>query len=190
MKKIIILMIALMTMTVAVHAQTSDRLYYEGKELYDSQDYHEAYPLLMKAAVMGHKKAQYRVGRCYDKAHGVAQNYKKAFYWYLRSAKQGTGKAMYQLGKCYKQGKGVMKDNKKAFAWYGKAAQQGNADGQYAVGKCYLKGRGVAANQVRAKSWIMKALRNPSGGSEVYAKIKQDAAMGDADAKTILQMIK
>lgn len=70
-------MIALVTMTVAAHAQTSDRLYYDGKELYDSQDYHEAYPLLLKAAVKGHKKAQYRVGRCYDKAHGVARNYKR-----------------------------------------------------------------------------------------------------------------
>jgi TPR repeat protein len=84
----------------------------------------------------------------------------------------------------------VAKDDKQAFAWYGKAAQQGNADGQYAVGKCYLKGRGVAANQVRAKSWVMKAIRNPSGGSEVYAKIKQEAAMVDADATKILQIIK
>ena len=190
MKKIIILMIALVTVSLTVHAQTSDRLYFDGKELYDSQDYHEAYPLLLKAAVMGHKKAQYRVGRCYDKAHGVARNYKKAYYWYLRSAKQGTGKAMYQVGKCYKQGKGVVKDYQKAFAWYGKAAQQGNADGQYAVGKCYLKGHGVDANQQRARGWILKAVKNPNGGSEVYAKIKQEAAMGDADAKKILQLIK
>ena len=186
MKKIVILLMALMTVSLTVQAQTSDRLYYEGKELYDSQDYHEAYPLLLKAAEMGHKKAQYRVGHCYDKGHGVARNYAKAYYWYLRSAKQGTGKAMYQIGKCYQHGKGVAKDEKTAFQWFGKAAQQGNADGQYAVGKCYLRGRGVAANQARAKSWIMKAIRNPSGGSEVCAQIKQEAAMGDADAKKII----
>ena len=139
---------------LSVQAQSTEKLYDQAKAFYDAKNYAKAVPLFQDAAKKGHKKAQYRLGLCYDK------------------------------------GRGLKEDDKQAFAWYGKAAQQGNADGQYAVGKCYLKGRGVAANQVRAKSWVMKAIRNPSGGSEVYAKIKQEAAMGDADATKILQIIK
>ena len=190
MKKFFILMTALVAVSLAVHAQSSDKLYYEGKELYDIQDYQEAFPLLKKAAEMGHKKAQFRVGRCYERGHGVAVDEKKAYYWYSRSAKQGVGKALYAVGNCYKHGIGVAQNDKEAFAWFGKAAQQGSAEGQYAVGKCYLKGEGVAANQMRARGWIRKAIQNPSGGSDVYAKIKADASHGDADAKKILEIIK
>lgn len=174
---------------VTIGAQSADKLYKEGKELYDAKKYTAAVPKLKAAAEKGHKKAQYRLGRCYDKGHGVAENEALAFQWYSKSAAQDYAKAQYAIGKCYKDGKGVEKDRKKAVDYFMKAAKQDNADGQYALGKSYLKGKGIAADEKKAKSWLTKAVNNPKDGAEVLAKIRKDAADGDEDAKRILKLI-
>ena len=88
-------------------AQSADKLYEEGKKFYDEKNYTAAFPKLKVAAEKGHKKAQYRLGRCYEKGHGTAKDEKLAFTWYEKSAKQGFAKAQFQLGQCYKEGEGV-----------------------------------------------------------------------------------
>ena len=188
-RKIFFVMIALVV-CMAAGAQSADKLYKDGKELYDAKKYKEAVPKLKAAAEKGHKKAQYRLGRCYDKGHGVAENDVQAFQWYSKSAAQEYAKAQYAVGKCYKDGKGVEKDRKKAVAWFSKAAKQDNADAQYALGKCYLKGKGVDADPKKAKSLLKKAVTNPKGGDDILAKIRKDAAAGDEDAKQILSLVK
>ena len=174
---------------MAAGAQSADKLYKEGKELYDAKKYTEAVPKLKAAAEKGHKKAQYRLGRCYDKGHGVTENDVQAFKWYSKSAAQEYAKAQYAVGKCYKDGKGVEKDRKKAVAWFSKAAKQDNADAQYALGKSYLKGKGIAADEKKAKSWLTKAVNDPKDGADILAKIRKDVADGDEDAKRILKLI-
>ena len=126
MKKILIMLFAL-TVCMAVGAQNADKLYKEGKALYDAKKYTEAFPKLKTAAEKGHKKAQYRLGRCYDKGRGTAKNTTLAFQWYSKSAAQGHAKAQYRLGKCYMKGKGTPADQKKAVYWFKKAVS--NADG-------------------------------------------------------------
>ncbi len=187
MKKIILLLLTMFSLTAG--AQSADKLYEEGKKLYDAENYAAAYPKLKAAAEKGHKKAQYRLGRCYEKGRGTAENDKLAFQWYEKSANQGFAKAQYQLGKCYKDGEGVKKDKKKAFELFKKAAAQENADGEFAVGKCYLKGRGVASDKAQAKKWILRAVRNEKGGEEILAELRQEAAEGDEDSKAILALI-
>ena len=170
-------------------AQSADKLYEEGKALYDAKKYTQAVPKLKAAAEKGHKKAQYRLGYCYDKGKGVTEDDKQAFYWYGKAAAQGHPKAQYQLGRCYKKGEGTAKDPVKAVKYFTLSAKQGNADAQYALGKCYLKGSGVAADKAKAKTWFLKAVNNNKGGVEILQKIRKDAANGDEDAKTILKLI-
>lgn len=189
MKKFFLTMLALVACMVA-SAQSADKLYSEGKALYDAKNYTAAVPKLKAAAEKGHKKAQYRLGRCYDKGHGVEENDALAFKWYSKSAAQEYAKAEYAVGKCYKDGKGVEKDRKKAVSWFSKAANQDNADAQFALGKSYLKGKGVAADEKKAKSWLKKAVTNPKGGEDILVKVRKDAANGDEDAKKILTLIK
>ena len=105
----------LLMLCTAVGAQTAEKLYDEGKALYDAKKYTQALPKLKAAAEKGHKKAQYRMGRCYDKGNGVKEDDKQAVAWYAKSAAQGYEKAQYQLGKCYKNGEGAAKDVKKPF---------------------------------------------------------------------------
>lgn len=120
MRKILIMLFAL-TFSMAVGAQNVDKLYKEGKALYDTKKYKEAFPKLKTAAEKGHKKAQYRLGRCYAKGRGTAKNTTLAFQWYSKSAAQGHAKAQYRLGKCYMKGKGTQVDQKKAVYWLKKS---------------------------------------------------------------------
>jgi len=189
MKKSLALLFALIV-CFAANAQNAEKLYRSGKDLYDAKKYAEAVPKLKAAAEKGHKKAQYRLGRCYDKGHGVTESDAIAFQWYSKSAAQDYAKAQYQLGKSYKNGEGTAKDIKKAFSYFYKSAQQDYAKAQYALGKCYMKGKGVVADQKKATYWLKKSVKNIKNGSEILAKIKQEAAAGDEDAKKILTLIK
>jgi TPR repeat protein len=189
MRKLMFTLLALL-MGVTVSAQSADKLYEQGKALYDAEKYKEAVPKLRQAAEKGHKKAQYRLGRCYDKGRGLEENDEKAVEWYRKSAAQDYHKAQYELGKCYKNGEGVKKDRKKAVELFIKAARQDNAEAQYALGKSYLKGKGIAADEKKARQWLRKAVNNPKGGKDILADIRKEAAEGDEDAKTILKMVK
>ena len=59
-----LLLILMLAISTAVGAQSAERLYNEGKSLYDKERYTEAVPKLKASAEKGHKKAQYRLGRC------------------------------------------------------------------------------------------------------------------------------
>lgn len=122
LKTLALALIAL-TMSITVGAQNIDKIYDEAKALYDAKDYKAALPKLKIAAEKGHKKAQYRLGRCYDKGHGVTEDNKVAFEWYQKSAAQGYAKGQYALGKCYMKGKGTTADQEKAKLWLKKAVK-------------------------------------------------------------------
>ena len=171
--------------TFTVMAQNADQLYREGKALYDAKRFHEALPKLKAAADKGHRKAQYRLGRCFDKGEGVAEDNVRAFQWYFKAASQGHPKAQYQVGRCYKKGKGVAEDQKKAYAYFVKAARQDNADAEMALAKHFYK----AGDKGKAKSYAIRAVRNPKGGDEVLAELKKDAANGSETSKAILLLL-
>jgi len=119
MRQFLLILLLLAGMTAS--AQNADELYAAGKALYDAKDYTGALAKLKPAAEKGHKKAQYRVGRCYDKGHGVQEDNQLAFKWYSKSADQGYYKAEYQLARAYVKGKGVTANDKKAKALVKKA---------------------------------------------------------------------
>ncbi len=184
-----ILMLFMAVFCLSASAQTAQKLYEEGKTLYDQKNYTAAFPKLKAAAEKGHKKAQYRLGRCYDKGNGTEEDDRKAFGWYEKSAAQGYAKAIYQLGKCYKDGEGVQKDKKKAVELFTKAAKMENADAEYALAKAYFKGKGIATDKAQAKKWLQRAVSNEKGGKEVLADLRKDAADGEEDAKAMLALI-
>lgn len=188
MKKTL-MMILLAVLTLTAGAQSAEKLYKEGKALYDAKKYEQAFPKLKAAAEKGHKKAQYRLGRCYAKGRGTAENDKMAAQWYQKAANQGYHKAQYQLGKAYKDGDGVTKDRKKAITLFQQAARQDNADAQYQLGKAYMKGKGVEADEKKARTYLKKAVNHDEDGQEILKKIKEDAADGDEDAKRMLTLI-
>lgn len=122
MRRITMILLALALCTAAF-SQNSESLYKQGKKLYDKEKYEQAFPKLKAAAEQGHKKAQYRVGYCYDKGRGVTENDVMAVKWYQKSAEQNYAKAQYQLAKCYVKGEGVTKDVAKGKMWLMKAVK-------------------------------------------------------------------
>lgn len=188
MKKLFTLMLLLM-LCITGRTQNADKLYAEGKSLYDAKRYTEAVAKLRPAAEKGHKKAQYRLGRCYDKGLGVEENNETAFQWYAKAAAQDHTKSQYQLGRCYMKGKGTEKNQKKAVEYFMKAAKKDHAEAQLALGKAYMKGKGVEADPKKAKSWISKAVKHPDDGKALLEELRKEAAAGDADAKAILDLI-
>lgn len=187
-KRFFIMMVALVA-CVAANAVSASDLYKEGKALYDAKKYTEAVPKLRQAAEMGHKKAQYRLGRCYAKGHGVEENDALAFQWYQKSANQDYAKAQYRLGRCYYKGNGTQKNLTLAVTWFTKAAKQENADAQLALGKCYMKGKGVTADEKKARTWIKRAVNNADGGAELLEQLRREEAAGDEDAVKMLALI-
>ena len=115
------MMLIVLAMSTTVGAQNTDEIYAEAKALYDAKNYKAALPKLKVAAEKGHKKAQYRLGRCYDKGHGTAENNNLAYECYAKSAAQNYAKGQLALGKCYMKGKGTTADQAKAKAWLTKA---------------------------------------------------------------------
>lgn len=179
----------LMLICIVARAQSADALYEEGKKLYDQKKYEQAIKKLQPAAQKGHKKAQYRLGRCYDKGYGVKEDNELAYRWYSKAAAQGYHKAQYQVGRCYKKGKGVAKDKTKAFQYFSKAAKQGYAKAQFALGECYFEGKGVAQDKAKAKSLFLKAINDEKDGKEILEDLRKDAADGDEDAIAIKKFI-
>ena len=179
----------MLAVSMAAGAQSADKLYEEGKKLYDTKNYAAALPKLRAAATKGHRKAQYRLGRCYDKGHGVTENDSIAFTWYMKAARQGHAKAQYQVGKSYKNGEGVAKDRKQAFEWFTKAARQENGDAELAIGKAYLKGKGVAADAAKANTWLKRAVNNAKDGPAILKELQEERASGDEDARQILEIV-
>ena len=119
MRQILLTLTLMLSLTAG--AQDAEELYAKGKALLEAKDYTAALAKLKPAAEKGHKKAQYRVGRCYDKGHGVEEDNATAFRWYSKSAEQGYYKAEYQMARAYVKGKGVTPSEKKAKAWVKKA---------------------------------------------------------------------
>lgn len=122
MKRIVMMMLAMTIGFVAASAQSAKDIYTQAKALYDAKDYAKAVPLLRKAAAAGNKKAQYRLGRCYDKGHGVTKDKKEAFRYFSKSAAQGYAKAEYRMARAYVNGKVVTADEKKARTFMKRAA--------------------------------------------------------------------
>lgn len=112
---------------------------------------------IKKAAEQDLADAQYNLGVCYKKGHGVNQDFKEAIYWYRKAAEQGNTDAQYNLGVSYENGEGVSKDLKEAVFWYRKAAEYGDTEAQFLLGLFYYDGDGVNKDLKEAVYWYRKA---------------------------------
>ena len=135
----------------------SKEYYTEGVKAYYKENYAEAVDFYTKAAELGHIKAQYFLGNCFEKGIGVQRNDKEAFKWYNKAAENRYIKAYYKLGNSYEYGLGVSANLSEALVWYRKAAERRGADAYFNVGYCYDNGIGVKKNPAEAIKWYRRA---------------------------------
>jgi Sel1 repeat len=71
------------------------KLYFLGDSL--PRDWYEAFRLWLPLAEEGNAKAQYNIGRCYNRGDGIDQDSVQAEKWYRRSAEQKDPRALFNL---------------------------------------------------------------------------------------------
>jgi TPR repeat protein len=114
------------------------------------RDPQRAVYLLIRAAELGHRGAQWDLQCCEGDGSDIKLNYAKAVEIYTRYALQNDPIALSNLGVCYHKGRGTRQDLKKAAQYYAKAADLNYSRGNYNLGVCYDLGEGVPLNVTKA----------------------------------------
>ena len=140
MRRIILMMIVMMTIAGCGKPESGDKAGTESKAETDAparqssmggnwgkgaQTDEEKITGLKQEAESGDAKSQLGLARKYYNGDDMPQDYAKAAEWYEKAAKQGIAMAQYNLGMMYQKGEGVTKDEAKADEWLKKAAAQG-----------------------------------------------------------------
>lgn len=129
---------------------------------YEAGDFAKARRLWLPLAETGDARAQYALGRLYEKGRGVERDFAAAAAWYRKAAEQGHADSEYRLAVGYAYGLGVRKDEAAALAWLRKAANNGQKRAQKTLARAYEEGRlGLAADPKQAQYWYDKARSSP-----------------------------
>jgi len=107
---------------------TPELWYQNGMAALEDMDYPSAFSLFEKAALKGHREAQYQCGKLCDAGKGTKLNAARAYYWYEKAAGQGHEAAQCLCGVMREGGLGVARDADKARQWYCTAAAQGSVE--------------------------------------------------------------
>ena len=94
---------------------------------------------IMKQAKAGNPRAQFELGFCFAKGHGLPQDPQQSFFWYKQAAENNYPKAFYNLGNCYDRGFGVEQDREKAYELFLKAAWVAIPQAQYNVASLLVR---------------------------------------------------
>jgi TPR repeat protein len=103
----------------------------------------------LKAAGLGHPRAQVALAGHYLSGKGVTRSVDEAIRWYGRAAEQGDGEAFYKLGALYQRGGAEVK----AYACYRLAVALANGDARRRAtgGLARLAPRLTAAERLQAE---------------------------------------
>ena len=140
MKRLLFLMLVMMSISCGCFAQmTDDEKYEQADKYYNAKEYSKAIPILNELATRNHAKALNRLGGCYYFGYGVPKDKKIAVSYFEKSANLGLSTAQRNLGSCYEFGNGNKKDLDKAVEWYMKAAENDNEYAMCRLGWIYLE---------------------------------------------------
>lgn len=126
----------------------------QGKTDMDAGDYALARHVLQPLAAHGDERAQYLLGRMFERGLGLpTPDGRKAVRWYTKAAQQAYGPAERALGLLYLNGKTVPQDYALARKWLERGAHDGSGRAQLALGRMFEKGLGGAPNPIMAYVW-------------------------------------
>ena len=123
-------------------------------------DHARALQLFRRAAELGYKFAQYRLGAAHEHGSlGCPVDARQSVSWYSRAAAQAEHQSELALSGWYLTGaEGVLaQSDTEAYLWARKAAGAGLAKAEYAMGYFTEVGIGVGADLEAAKRWYWKA---------------------------------
>ena len=141
---------------------------------YPARNNEEALKWYRKAAIQGHVKAQYYLGRLYSSDYcgpdwfdysGIegGPQYKESVKWFEKAAQQNHPESQYCLALLFFNEIGVAQNDVKALELLKKAAMQNVIDAKILLGHLYFEGRGVAQNLSKAADLYRDAIKRNEG---------------------------
>lgn len=124
------------------------------------KDERYAMELFTKAANLGYKHSQSRLGAAYEYGlMGCPIDPQKSIMWYSKAASQGEHLAEFALSGWYLTGAPPLLEasDQEAYLWARKAASSGLAKAEYAMGYYTETGIGTTPNVEEAKKWYFRA---------------------------------
>lgn len=130
--------------------------YFYGKMLENEwnghKDVKKAETYYLMAAKENVSKAQYALGKMYQKA----QEFASAYFWFSMASKQKEKDATYELANAYFYGYGTKKDEKKALKCYQEAFEQGYLDAAKNIGAYLFYHPELDTNGEMAIAWLFQ----------------------------------
>lgn len=114
---------------------------------------------IKRAAEIGDREAQNKLGYCYEGGKGGPKDRKKAMLWYRKAAEGGNADAQNNLGCCFAEG-ATKTEHREALIWFTKAANQGNATAQWNLATRFQEGFWWAPDLKKSAEWYKKAAEN------------------------------
>ncbi len=130
--------------------------YFYGKMLENGwnghKDVKKAETYYLMAAKENVSKAQYALGKMYQKA----QEFASAYFWFSMASKQKEKDATYELANAYFYGSGIKKDEEKALKCYQEAFEQGYLDAAKNIGAYLFSHPELDTNGEMAIAWLFQ----------------------------------
>ena len=149
MKKIVIVLVCVLGITVAMFTQRQHLASHIFVQRFLSGFYYligdraASAQWLRKVAEQGDFSTQVRLANGYLYGIGLPQSYDDAFRWFSHAADRGDKTALYSLWLAYDTDDGLAENLEEKFRWAMKAAELGHAGAQIDVGDMYFNGTGV-----------------------------------------------
>jgi TPR repeat protein len=144
----------------AAEGDRGDAEYQAGNKARRELDNPAAAAHYRKAALLGNKKAQFRLALLCAIDPDVCKDKAEQFQWMRTSAEQDYTPAQRVLGHWYLLGYGVEKNGVKAKQWLTTAANKEDDIAMYLLGRMYATGEGVEKNYNEALKWFRLAKAN------------------------------
>lgn len=150
---------------VFLHLLASAQSIEEAKQLLESYQFEEAYPIIQNLAADGSEEANYYLGLFQSKATWQQViNLKEARKAFKKASKQGMPKATFQLGKLYFEDNNLKKANKyfeESYLQLETIANEGDNEAARYLAYLYQHGwEGTEKDYTEAKKWYEKAISN------------------------------
>lgn len=134
------------------------RIYAEGRNREDTQNYEKAVTWWRRAAAQGDNPARRYLGNMFYWGIGVEKrDLTQAFNWFIQAAENDDGIAQVSVANMYEHGLGVPRDLQQAFNWYQRAANNGYPEAMSILGTLYFEGSIVKQDYEKALLWLIRA---------------------------------
>jgi len=189
-----------------VRADEADRAF----RLFNSENYDEAFPLLLELAKDGNPRAQGTLSRMYINGWGTSKSDREAYYWASRGIEKDDPASQHIMGYINWLGlAGFKKDVDEAIRWFQRSAGTGYEDSFGYLASVYEEASHLADHEQKAFDWHMKSalsgnaaamtalgkiyafglLSQEEDEQKALAWLEKGAALGSVDAHYLAGLI-